>query len=95
MFALLYGMSFRAIVSILPQAVDAMAPDMKNLGTRMGTAFAIASIALLVGNPIEGALLKKRKLCWTAGIQRCLLDCELLVVWVRAEKVGWKIRIRV
>jgi MFS family permease len=53
-FGVLYGVSSGAIVSTLSS------PDMKNIGTRMGMAFAIASVGLLIGNPIAGALLKGR-----------------------------------
>jgi MFS family permease len=95
-FAILYGMSSGAIVSILPPTVVSIAPDMKNLGTRMGMAFAIASIGLPIGNPIAGAFVKRGSY---AGLQAfsgaCLLVCTMLVVWVRFVKVGWKIRVKV
>jgi MFS family permease len=56
-FGVLYGVSSGAIVSTL---APLSSPDMKNIGTRMGMAFAIASVGLLIGNPIAGALLKGR-----------------------------------
>lgn len=94
-FAVLYGMSSGAIVSILPPAVVAIAPDMKNLGTRMGMAFAVASFALLIGNPIAGTLLRGGSY---VGLQAfsgaCLLVCTFLVAWVRVVKFGWKIRVK-
>ena len=95
-FAVLYGMSSGAIVSILPPAVVEIAPDMKNLGTRMGMAFAIASVGLLIGNPIAGALLKKGSY---TGLQAfsgaCLLVCAFLLVWIRVVKFGWKLRVKI
>ena len=95
-FAVLYGMSSGAIVSILPPAVVAIAPDMKNMGTRMGMAFAVASVGLLIGNPIAGALLKRKSY---TGLQAfsgsSLLVCAMLLVWVRFVRVGWKVRVKV
>lgn len=81
MFAVLYSMSSGAIVLILPPAVVAIALDMKNIGTRMGMAVAIASVGLLIGNPITGALLKAGSY---VGLQvfsdACFLVCAFLVV---------------
>lgn len=37
-----------------------MTQDLKELGTRMGTCFGVASFGLLAGNPIAGALVDVR-----------------------------------
>ena len=95
-FAALYGMSSGAVVSILPPAVVAIAPDMKNIGTRMGMAFAVASVGLLIGNPIAGALLKNKSYIGLQAFSAsCLLGCTVLLVWVRFVKVGWKLLVKV
>jgi MFS family permease len=75
-FGVLYGVSSGAIVSTL---APLSSPDMKNIGTRMGMAFAIASVGLLIGNPIAGVLLKGGSY---VGLQvfsgACLLVCAFL-----------------
>ena len=55
-FAALYGFASGAFVSMAP-ALVAQVSDIRQIGVRNGTVFAICSIGALVGNPIAGALL--------------------------------------
>ena len=55
-FAALYGFGTGAIVSLAP-ALVAQISDIRKIGVRTGTLFAIVSFAALTGNPIGGALL--------------------------------------
>ncbi|MCJ1471509.1 hypothetical protein MMC13_000149 [Lambiella insularis] len=55
-FAALYGFGTGAFVSMMP-ACTAQISDIREIGVRNGTAFAILSLAALCGNPIGGALL--------------------------------------
>ncbi|MCJ1412412.1 hypothetical protein MMC19_006506 [Ptychographa xylographoides] len=55
-FAALYGFGSGAFVSMLPACV-AQISDIREIGIRTGTIFAIVSVAALCGNPIGGALL--------------------------------------
>ena len=55
-FAALYGFTSGAFVSVTP-AIIAQISDIKEIGTRTGSLFAVVSVAALVGNPIGGALL--------------------------------------
>ncbi|ROW07539.1 hypothetical protein VPNG_07075 [Cytospora leucostoma] len=54
--ALLYGFAYGGIVSLPPPAVAALTTDMRTLGTRIGAAFSIAGVSVLVGPPIAGAI---------------------------------------
>ena len=54
-FAVLYGFSSGAFVSLAP-ALVAQISDVRQMGVRTGTLFAIVSFAALTGNPIGGAL---------------------------------------
>lgn len=56
-FALLYGMFSGGIVSVVPNAIIAMSPDMSRVGTRMGMTFMLTGFSILVGTPIAGAIL--------------------------------------
>ncbi|KAI9830253.1 MAG: hypothetical protein M1819_005780 [Sarea resinae] len=55
-FAALYGFASGAFVSMAP-ALIAQISDIRKIGVRTGTMFAIISIAALCGNPIGGALI--------------------------------------
>ena len=55
-FAGLYGFSMGAFVTLVPAVIAQVSPDMSKIGVRQGTAFAIVSVATLIGNPIGGAL---------------------------------------
>jgi len=55
-FAAFYGFASGAFVSMAPACI-AQISDIREIGTRSGTMFAIVSIAALCGNPIGGALL--------------------------------------
>lgn len=54
--ALLYGFAYGGIASLPPSAIAALTPDLTTLGTRIGTSFAFAGLAMLVGPPIAGAI---------------------------------------
>ena len=56
-FAALYGFGSGAFVSIIPALVATVSPDMRQIGSRNGTLFAMISIGALCGNPIAGAIL--------------------------------------
>lgn len=54
--ALLYGFAYGGVVSLPPPAVAVLTADVRTLGTRIGTAFSLAGVSVLVGPPIAGAL---------------------------------------
>ncbi|KAL8816580.1 MAG: hypothetical protein Q9223_004428, partial [Gallowayella weberi] len=55
LFAAFYGFSSGAFVSLAP-ALVAQISDIRAIGVRTGSMFAVISVAALVGNPIGGAL---------------------------------------
>ncbi|OTA94970.1 hypothetical protein M434DRAFT_394186 [Hypoxylon sp. CO27-5] len=57
-FALLFGFFNGGVTSLPPSAIVGLTPDMSRLGTRMGMLFAFVGLAVLVGTPIAGAILK-------------------------------------
>ena len=59
LFAAFYGFSSGAFVSLAPACV-AQISDIRQLGVRTGSLFAIISFAALTGNPIGGQLVKER-----------------------------------
>lgn len=55
LFSAFYGFSSGAFVSLAP-ALVAQISDIRQIGVRTGSMFAIISVAALVGTPIGGAL---------------------------------------
>ena len=55
-FAALYGFGSGAFVSMAP-ALVAQISDVRKIGVRTGSLFAIVSVAALFGNPVGGALI--------------------------------------
>ena len=92
-FAALYGFGSGAFVSLLP-AVIAQISDIREIGVRIGTEFAIISFAALVSNPIGGALITRdggefRYLqIWCGAI---VLAGSIMYIFARASLVGFKI----
>jgi MFS family permease len=58
LFGALYGFSSGAFVSLAPSLI-AQISDIRDIGVRTGTLFAIVSVAGLTGSPIAGALVAK------------------------------------
>ena len=63
-FVALYGFASGAFVSLTP-AIISQISDIREMGTRTGTLFAMVSIAALVGSPIGGALVSEDGLSYT------------------------------
>ncbi|KAI0845714.1 MFS general substrate transporter [Daldinia vernicosa] len=57
-FAVLFGFFNGGVASLPPSAIVTLTPDLGRLGTRMGMLFAFIGVAVLVGTPIAGAILK-------------------------------------
>ncbi|KAJ7482003.1 major facilitator superfamily domain-containing protein [Mycena latifolia] len=56
-FGVLYGFWSGSYVSLVPTLILSTASNCGEHGTRMGVAFSIVSISMLIGTPISGALL--------------------------------------
>lgn len=96
-FAILYGFFSGGFVSLPPVALVSLTPDLRTLGTRMGQAFFVSSLGLLVGAPAAGAILNQTGsylgLELFSGLTLFLTG--ILFVWTRYAKVGTQIKIKV
>ena len=75
LFAAAYGFSSGAFVSLAP-ALIAQISDIKQIGVRTGTMFAIVSVAALCGNPIGGALVSHEH----GGYTHLQLFCGVMMI---------------
>lgn len=58
-FAIIFGFSSGGYIGLAPTLI-AQISDIREIGTRVGTAFALQSLGALTGSPIGGALVKAR-----------------------------------
>ncbi|TKA73865.1 hypothetical protein B0A55_04478 [Friedmanniomyces simplex] len=100
-FAALYGFGSGAaansFVSLAPSLI-AQISDVRQIGVRTGTLFAIISIAALIGNPIGGALITR----WKGGYTGLQVYCgvmtftgSIVLSLARVRLAGWKLRVKV
>ena len=96
-FAALYGFGSGAFVSMAP-ALIAQVSDIREIGIRSGTMFAIISVAALVGNPIGGALIANQG----GGFSHIEIFCGIfllvgstLFVAARWSVAGWGLKKKV
>ena len=54
-YAVLYGFTSGCTLSIVPAMVASIS-DVRSLGTRNGSLYAVAAVAVLIGSPIAGAI---------------------------------------
>lgn len=98
-FTLLYGITSGAVVVGAPVGIMALSPDMSRVGTRMGMAFALSGISVLVGTPIAGAILGDfSRIRWLAAMGYSagglvLGTFFIIMTWmiVRKRKGTWKV----
>ncbi|MCJ1319749.1 hypothetical protein MMC15_005085 [Xylographa vitiligo] len=95
-FAALYGFGSGAFVSMVPACL-AQISNIKEIGVRNGTIFAIVSFAALCGNPIAGALLGNgtsfTKVIIFAGV--VYMAGAVIFLLTRATLVKWKVATKV
>lgn len=94
-FSLLYGFFSGSFISLTPTALVTLCPNLSEVGTRMGMTFTLASLGLLIGNPIAGAIITHHGFPWGqgfAGIAIALGAISLAIA--RASKAGWKLKVR-
>jgi MFS family permease len=96
-FAALFGFTSGTIVSMAP-ALVAQISDVRRIGVRTGTMFTIMSIAVLISNPIAGALVVQDhggyvKLQVFAG---CMMaGGSVFLVLTRIKLTGFNLRVKI
>jgi len=96
-FCILYGFSSGAVISLPATVVAGFAPDFQLIGTWMGMCYSLAGLGLLIGNPIDGAILNIPENKFIGGLAfsaSAILAGGLLFVIVRVlkadSKKSWK-----
>jgi MFS family permease len=66
-WACFYGMVAGAIMSLYPAGLPSLIPDLQSRGSLIGLNFTVVSFAVLIGNPIGGALIAADNGSYTAA----------------------------
>jgi MFS family permease len=59
LFSILYGFASGCTFSIIPAMVASIS-DIRKLGTRVGSLYAVSAVGALIGSPIAGAIVIKQ-----------------------------------
>ncbi|KAK3074516.1 hypothetical protein LTR53_002998 [Teratosphaeriaceae sp. CCFEE 6253] len=96
-FAALYGFGSGAFVSLAPSLI-AQISDVRQIGVRTGTLFAVISVAALIGNPIGGQLITR----WHGSFTGLQIYCGVMTLagavvlsLARVTLAGWKLGVKV
>ncbi|PON30109.1 hypothetical protein TGAM01_v201476 [Trichoderma gamsii] len=96
-YSVLYGFASGCFLSIVPAMVASIS-DVRKLGTRTGSLYAVGSIGALVGSPIGGAIINDQDGHFSGLIVFCgvsLLLGAVLAIMSRHALVGFQLRKKV
>lgn len=94
-FSILNGFFSGAFVTLGGPIVFALTPDPDVVGTRMGMLTGVCGVALLIGNPLAGAMLDNGSWIalqvWAGSL---LLTATGLIAWARVSRYGTEIGVK-
>ncbi|KAL7935865.1 monocarboxylate permease-like protein [Trichoderma chlorosporum] len=96
-FAALYGFASGCFLSIIPAMVASIS-DVRKLGTRTGSLYAVTSVGVLIGGPIGGAIVNDQNGHFSGLIVFCgvsLLLGAALTIMSRHALVGFEFKKKV
>ncbi|PVH97870.1 MFS general substrate transporter [Periconia macrospinosa] len=93
-----YGLFSGSVISLIPASAAVLTTDLKSLGGRLGVVFAGNAFAILLGNPVAGAIWKQTAGDWAGLAIHCaaftLAGGALLVAcWVWVTRIQRKVEI--
>lgn len=96
-FSILFGFSSGGFISLGP-ALIAQISEIRQIGTRTGTAFAVMSFGALTGSPIAGAIVARENgdylgLQLFCGIT--MTTASIVYIVARTLQVGWKVNAKI
>ncbi|KAH6675788.1 MFS monocarboxylate transporter-like protein [Halenospora varia] len=94
-FCILYGFFSGSFLSLGPAVVAALSPNPEALGSRLSLLFLPASIGVLIGNPIAGALLESGWIGLQAFCGTCIAMSVLLAILARILSRGVRFAIKI
>ena len=93
-FCLLYGFVSGFYLTLPAVIVVSLSPHLGVVGVRMGMAFAVGALGLLIGQPIAGAIVKSGWVGLQAFTGATLLVSAIIMAAARVSKVGFQVTAR-
>lgn len=95
-FTVFYGITSGSFQCLLPTTTASITPRLDMVGTRLGMAFGLMSIASLTGPPLGGYLQStsggfSSATAWAAGVSFAGF-CG--IVFTRYNKAGWSVKVK-
>lgn len=87
-----------AAQGMFPPSLGSLTTDLSKMGVRMGMVFSLMGFALLIGNPLAGALISAdhgKYLSAQMYAGSALIVGVVLLVAARIARTGWKVCIRI
>lgn len=97
-FDVFYGVFMAAAQGMLPPSLGSLTSDLSKMGVRIGMVFSILGFAILIGNPLAGALISVDGGKYLYAQMYAGSALVLGVVFLAAARVvvtGWKLFVRV
>ncbi|KAJ4357132.1 uncharacterized protein N0V89_001707 [Didymosphaeria variabile] len=97
-FAIFYGFASGCVFSIVPALIARISPDVRKLGVRVGSLYAVSATGVLIGSPIAGVIAAGHGngllgLTLFAGL--FLIAGTILVVFSRVKQTGLRLMVKV
>ena len=83
---------------MFPPSLGSLTTDLSKMGVRMGMVFSICGFAVLIGNPLAGALitLNDGRYLYTQMFSGAAMTLGVVFLTAaRVIKTGWKVSVRV
>jgi MFS family permease len=96
-FSVLYGLATGAFLALMPTTLASITHRLDMVGTRIGTAFTIISVAALTGPPIGGQLQSTGggRFTWAqTWSAMAFVACTASLLTARLLHVGWNLKKR-
>lgn len=97
-FDVFYGVFMAAAQGMLPPSLGSLTSDLSKMGVRIGMVFSILGFAILIGNPLAGALISVdggKYLYAQMYAGSALVLGVVFLAAARAVVTGWKLFVRV
>jgi MFS family permease len=96
-YTIFYGFASGCIFSIIPAMIAKISPDMRKLGVRTGSLYAVSATGVLIGSPIAGVIAAgdgNGFLGLTVFSGALLMVGTGFVVLSRVKLTGWKLLVK-
>jgi MFS family permease len=97
-FDVFYGFVMAAAQGMFPPSLGSLTTDLSKMGVRMGMVFSLMGFALLIGNPLAGALISAdngKYLGAQIYAGGTLMVGVVSLAAARLARTGWKLCVRI